>query len=212
MRLVRSLMHPRKLHAGDTAMSGHVIPLRGFMISKYHFNNLNIQSRMMSNYLENCQYFNILHRQDQYSWCRQTGLHDAGGATQGPAQNTPLRKSAPYHVIVPHRGMMVYRHCVTNNNGRMERAYATGSRRMDLGLPHGRVSMAMERKVWRDHESDPQRKNLRQLDGCRAGWGLMPGWWVSFDQRRRLPASRQRTATAKTITPAGRQVTVMRAS
>lgn len=119
-------------------------------------------------------------------------------------------KSAPYHEIALHRVMMGYRHRVTNN-GRMERPYATGSRRMDPGLPHGRVPMTMERKVWHDHESDPRREGLRQLDGCQGGWGLMPGWWVNFDQRRGLPTSREWTAAAKTIAPAERQVTVMRA-
>lgn len=123
----------------------------------------------------------------------------------------PLLQSAPYHEIAPHLVMMAFLHHVVNRHGRLEREYAIGSRRIDLCLFYGEVQMAMELKVWRNGETDPQPQGLAQLDRYLSGLGLKSGWLVLFDQRSGQPDISQRTAAETTITPAGRTVTVIRA-
>lgn len=107
--------------------------------------------------------------------------------------------------------MMAFLHRVVNRHGRLEREYAIGSRRIDLCLFYGEVQMAMELKVWRNGETDPQPQGLAQLDRYLSGLGLESGWLVLFDQRSGQPDISQRTAAETTITPAGRTVTVIRA-
>ena len=123
----------------------------------------------------------------------------------------PLLRSAPYHEIAPHIVLMAFLHRVVNGNGRIEREYAIGSRRMDLCLFYGTTRLAMELKVWRDGDADPVARGLAQLDSYLDGLGLTTGWLVIFDQRSGLPAISQRTTTAAATTPGGKAVTVIRA-
>ena len=123
----------------------------------------------------------------------------------------PLLRSAIYHEIAPHLVMMAFLHRVVNGNGRIEREYAIGSRRLDLCLFYRNAQVAMELKVWRDGEKDPLTTGLGQLDNYLSGLGLATGWLVIFDQRSDLPAISERTTTASATTPAGRVVTVIRA-
>lgn len=98
----------------------------------------------------------------------------------------PLLKSAPYHEIAPHLVMMDFLHRVVNGNGRIEREYAIGSRRIDLCLYYSDVQLAMELKVWRDGHKDPLMQGLSQLDQYLSGLGLDSGWLMIFDQRSGL--------------------------
>ncbi len=123
----------------------------------------------------------------------------------------PLLRSAPYHEIAPHLVLMAFLHRVTNAQGRVEREYAIGSRRIDLCLYYGDVRMAMELKVWREGERDPRDQGLLQLDAYLSGLGLDTGWLVIFDQRAGLPDISERTSTELTSTPGGRSVTLVRA-
>lgn len=123
----------------------------------------------------------------------------------------PLLQSAPYHEIAPHLVLMAFLHRVVNGNGRIEREYAIGSRRLDLALFYGATRLAMELKVWRDGDPDPLHQGLGQLDLYLSGLGLVTGWLVIFDQRSGLPPISQRTTTEMATTPAGREVTVIRA-
>ncbi|MCB0063204.1 MAG: hypothetical protein KDE19_13870 [Caldilineaceae bacterium] len=123
----------------------------------------------------------------------------------------PLLRSAPYHEIAPHLVMMAFLHRVVNGNGRIEREYAIGSRRLDLCLFYGDTRLAMELKVWRDGDADPLTKGLSQLDIYLDGLGLATGWLVIFDQRSGLPDISQRTTTEVATAPSGRVVTVIRA-
>lgn len=123
----------------------------------------------------------------------------------------PLLQSAPYHEIAPHLVLMAFLHRVVNGNGRIEREYALGSRRLALCLFYGAVQVAMELKVWRDGDPDPLTQGLGQLDRYLDGLGLATGWLVIFDQRRDLPPIAQRTTTTSATTPANRTVTVIRA-
>jgi hypothetical protein len=122
----------------------------------------------------------------------------------------PLLKSAPYHEIAPHLVLMAFLHRVVNGGGRLEREYAIGTRRMDIGLWYGDVIMGMELKVWRDGEKDPVTDGLAQIDEYLAGLGLTTGWLVIFDQRSGLPPISERTTTEMGETPHGRVITIIR--
>ncbi|MCB0129155.1 MAG: ATP-binding protein, partial [Caldilineaceae bacterium] len=122
----------------------------------------------------------------------------------------PLLRSAPYHEIAPHLVMMAFLHRVVNGNGRIEREYAIGSRRLDMCLFYGETRVAMELKVWRDGEKDPLARGLEQLERYLDGLGLETGWLVIFDQRSGLPDISDRTTTAAAVTPSGKQVVVIR--
>ncbi len=122
----------------------------------------------------------------------------------------PLLKSAPYHEIAPYLVLMAFLHRVANAGGTLEREYAIGSGRMDLCLRYGAEMVAMELKVWRDHEKEPLAEGLTQLDGYLNGLGLESGWLVIFDRRSGQPPIAERTRTEPATTPAGRQVTVIR--
>lgn len=123
----------------------------------------------------------------------------------------PLLRSAPYHEIAPHLVLMAFLHRVVNGNGRIEREYAIGSRRLDLCLVYGDAQLAMELKVWRDRETDPLAHGLEQLDNYLDDLGLSTGWLVIFDQRSGLPDISQRTTSETATTPTGKAVTVIRA-
>jgi hypothetical protein len=125
----------------------------------------------------------------------------------------PLLKSAPYHEIAPHLVMMAFLHRVVNAGGTIEREYAIGTRRMDLCVRYGDVTLAMELKTWRDTDkkADPLYEGLKQLDSYLAGLGLETGWLVIFDQRSGLPDIGERLTTEPATTPAGRGVIVVRA-
>jgi hypothetical protein len=122
----------------------------------------------------------------------------------------PLLKSAPYHEIAPHLVMMAFLHRVVNAGGTLEREYAIGSRRMDLCLRYGDVTLGIELKVWRDGRPDPLHEGLEQLDEYLSGLGQPSGWLVIFDQRSGLPDISERTTAEPATTPAGRMVTVIR--
>ena len=122
----------------------------------------------------------------------------------------PLLKSVHYHEIAPHIVLMAFLHRVVNGGGSLEREYAIGTRRMDVCLRYGDVTMGMELKVWRDGERDPLNDGLAQLDQYLNGLGLETGWLVIFDQRSGLPDISERTTTETATSPAGRAITVIR--
>jgi hypothetical protein len=123
----------------------------------------------------------------------------------------PLLGTAPYHEIAPHLVLMAFLHRVANGGGTLERAYAIGAGRMDLCLRHGPDTLALELKVWRDGEKDPLEQGLAQLDGYLAGLGLDTGWLVIFDRRAGQPPIAERTLATRAMTPAGREVSLVRA-
>ncbi|GBO55079.1 hypothetical protein APA_3129 [Pseudanabaena sp. lw0831] len=122
----------------------------------------------------------------------------------------PLFKSTPYPEIAPHLVLMAFLHRVVNGKGTLEREYAIGSGRMDLCLRYGKVTLGMELKVWRDRKPDPLNEGLKQLDKYLSGLNLDTGWLVIFDRRERLPMLSDRTTTEMAISPAGRNITVIR--
>ncbi|MBD2318440.1 ATP-binding protein [Pseudanabaena sp. FACHB-1050] len=122
----------------------------------------------------------------------------------------PLFKSTPYPEIAPHLVLMAFLHRVVNGKGTLEREYAIGSGRMDLCLRYGKVTLGMELKVWRDKKPDPLNEGLKQLDKYLSGLNLDTGWLVIFDRREGLPPLSDRTTTERAISPAGRNITVIR--
>jgi hypothetical protein len=122
----------------------------------------------------------------------------------------PLLKSVHYHEIAPHIVLMAFLHRVVNGGGTLEREYAIGTRRMDVCVRYGAVTLGMELKVWRDGERDPLAEGLAQLDHYLSGLGLETGWLVIFDQRAGLPEIGERTTAEAATTPGGRVVTVIR--
>lgn len=123
----------------------------------------------------------------------------------------PLLKSAPYHEIAPHLVLMAFLHHVVNAGGSIEREYAIGMGRMDICVRYKDLVLGIELKVWRDGEPDPLAEGLDQIDGYLAGLSRETGWLIIFDRRSGLPRISERTTTEVSITPAGRQIRVIRA-
>jgi hypothetical protein len=121
----------------------------------------------------------------------------------------PLLRSVHYHEIAPHIVLMAFLHRVVNGGGSLEREYAIGSRRMDVCLRYGGVTVGMELKVWREGRPDPREEGLQQLDNYLNGLGLERGWLVIFDQREGLPEISERTRVETALTPQGKPVTVI---
>jgi hypothetical protein len=122
----------------------------------------------------------------------------------------PLFGSTPYPEIAPHLVLMAFLHRVVNGGGTLEREYAIGSGRMDICLRYGKVTLAMELKVWADKRPDPLKEGLPQLDKYLSGLSLDTGWLVIFDRRSGLPPLSDRTTTENVISPAGREIIVIR--
>ena len=122
----------------------------------------------------------------------------------------PLFGSTPYPEIAPHLVLMAFLHRVVNGGGTLEREYAIGSGRMDICLRYGKVTLAMEVKVWADKRPDPIKEGLPQLDKYLSGLSLDTGWLVIFDRRSGLPMLSDRTTTENVISPAGREIIVIR--
>jgi len=123
-----------------------------------------------------------------------------------------LMGSVPYHEAAPHLVMMAFLHRVENGGGRLDREFAAGTGRMDLMLRFGPDRFAFEIKVWRDtDDTDPAAAGLAQLDTRLSALGLETGWLVAFDRRPDLPRLSERTRAETARTPAGREVTVVRA-
>ncbi|MCA6573322.1 MAG: AAA family ATPase [Pseudanabaena sp. M38BS1SP1A06MG] len=122
----------------------------------------------------------------------------------------PLFDSTPYPEIAPHIVLMAFLHRVVNGGGTLEREYAIGSGRMDICLRYGKVTLAMELKVWANKRPDPLKEGLPQLDKYLSGLSLDTGWLVIFDRRKGLPPLSDRTTTENVISPAGREIIVIR--
>jgi len=122
----------------------------------------------------------------------------------------PLFGSTPYPEIAPHIVLMAFLHRVVNGGGTLEREYAIGSGRMDICLRYGKVTLAMELKVWADKRPDPLKEGLLQIDKYLSGLSLNTGWLVILDRRSGLPPISDRTTTENVISPAGREIIVIR--
>jgi hypothetical protein len=127
--------------------------------------------------------------------------------------------SMPYAEVAPQLVLMAYLQRIVNGGGFIDREYGVGRGRIDLLIrwpytrPDGRKAMqrrALELKVWRAGEKDPQKSGLAQLDGYLAQLGLRRGVLVVFDRRPAGKGARRRAHFDKARTPSGREVTVLR--
>jgi len=121
-----------------------------------------------------------------------------------------LLATAPYAEVAAQLVMMAFLHRVANGGGVIEREYALGRGRIDLCLRYGPTVLAVELKVWRSRQRDPEATGLAQLDAYLDAQGPATAWLVIFDQRARRPSPSKRTRTARKRTPSGRAVTVVR--
>ncbi len=124
-----------------------------------------------------------------------------------------MLETSTYPEIAPHLILMAFLHRVINAGGTMTREFALGTKRMDLCIEYGDVTLAIELKAWRDKDKscDPLDEGLEQLDEYLAKLGLDTGWLIIFDQRSGLPRIEERTTASEATTPSGRTVTVVRA-
>ena len=127
----------------------------------------------------------------------------------------PLLRSVHYTEIAPHIVLLAFLQRLVNGGGTILREYAIGTRRMDILVTYGQAPatqrLAMELKVWREGRKDPTPQGLAQLDKYLTGLGLDTGWLVIFDQRAGLPDIEDRTSAEVVTSPAGRQITLIRA-
>ncbi|MCW1969755.1 MAG: DEAD/DEAH box helicase family protein [Anaerolineae bacterium] len=122
----------------------------------------------------------------------------------------PLFRSVHYTEVAPHIVLLAFLQRLVNGGGTILREYAIGTRRMDILVTYGEQRLAMELKVWREGRKDPTPQGLAQLDKYLTGLGLDTGWLVIFDQRAGLPDVEDRTSSEVVISPAGRQITLIR--
>jgi hypothetical protein len=133
---------------------------------------------------------------------------------QGEALLGPL----PYHEVAPQLVLMAFLQKIVNGGGFSDREYGLGRKRSDLLVRWPYVDAdgqravqreALELKVWRAGEKDPEKQGLAQLDAYLEGLGLRAGTLVIFDRRPRGKGARKpKRAAAKTSS--GRAVTVLR--
>jgi type II secretory pathway predicted ATPase ExeA len=121
-----------------------------------------------------------------------------------------MMKTVPYHEAAPTLVLMAYLQRVVNGAGRIEREYAAGSGRMDVLVIHGDVRMAIEVKVWRDKQANPQIKGIEQLERYLARHALSEGFLVIFDQRSSAPEWPERMSSEQLTTERGCLIEVMR--
>ncbi len=125
-----------------------------------------------------------------------------------------MLKSAPYKEIAAQLVLLTYLHRVANGGGSVTPEFSLLSRRIDLCLRRGTVTLGIELKVWRDGRKDPLDEGLLQLDGylqrLTGNGPKVRGWLVIFDQRSGQPEIEDRTKAREVVSPAGFAVVVIR--
>jgi hypothetical protein len=125
-----------------------------------------------------------------------------------------------YPEAAPQLVLMGFLQRVVNGGGYVEREYGIGRGRIDILVrwpwtgPDGRRHWqreALELKVRREGEADPTRRGLTQLDGYLDRLNLDHGVLVVFDSRPDAPPITERTVFETAKSPAGRNITLLRA-
>ncbi len=127
-----------------------------------------------------------------------------------------LADGLTYHEVAPQLVLMAWLQRVVNGGGYVQREYGVGQGRIDLlvrwPLPEGAWQReALELKVWVEGRKDPLSNGLRQLDAYLDRLGLDTGVLVIFDRRPEAEEPEVRTRFERVDTPAGREVTLLRA-
>ncbi len=123
-----------------------------------------------------------------------------------------LRGASAYPEAAPHLVLMAFLHRVVTGGGRVDRELAIGSGRLDLCVEVHGERLGVEVKTWRDSDrsADPCIAGLVQLDEYLARIETPRGWLVLFDQRSGQPELPDRLRVEPQVTPAGREITVIR--
>jgi hypothetical protein len=124
----------------------------------------------------------------------------------------------PYHEAAPQLVLMAWMQRLVNGGGYIDREYGVGRGRVDLLVrwPYRKKDgtkavqkRAVEIKVWRPGQADPEKRGLEQLDGYLAQMRLSRGVLVIFDRRK--PKRTAPPRFSDTETPSGRAVRLLRA-
>jgi hypothetical protein len=131
-----------------------------------------------------------------------------------------LVRAGIYHEAAAQLVMMAFVHRVVNGGGYIDREYGIGTGRIDLLIRKPYTTAdgvraiqreAIELKVWRRGESDPLAEGLQQLDRYLDRLNLPTGTLAIFDRRPSAAPIHERTVITDAVTPAGRQITLLRA-
>jgi len=130
-----------------------------------------------------------------------------------------LVKGEAYHEVAPQLVFMAFLQRVVNGGGLIEREYGVGRRRIDILVrkPYtgadGKPALqqeVVELKVRRQHQSDPLKEGLQQLDEYLSRLGLDFGTLLIFDRRPGAVRKQPNPEISRTRTPGGREVTLLR--
>ena len=131
-----------------------------------------------------------------------------------------LADGMSYHEVAPQLVIMAWLQRVVNSGGYVDREYGIGRGRIDLLVrwpyqnPEGRREWqreAIELKVWAAGRPDPLSIGLAQLDAYLVRLGLDSGVLAIFDRRPDAAEITERTSFEKLRSPAGREITLLRA-
>jgi hypothetical protein len=124
------------------------------------------------------------------------------------------------HEVAPQLVFVAFLQRIVNGGGFVDCEYGVGRGRIDVlvrkpytnadGKPAVQREV-VELKVRRQHQSDPLKDGLRQLDEYLSRLGLDSGTLLVFDRRPSAVRKRSAPEITRTRTQAGREVTLLRA-
>lgn len=126
-----------------------------------------------------------------------------------------MTRTEVYHEAAAQLIFMGFLQRIVNGGGFVDREYGVGSGRTDILVrkPYGERQMqceALELKAW-SKGKEPLAQGLRQLDRYLDRLRLDTGTLIIFDRREDAPDIAERTAFSKETSPAGREITLLRA-
>lgn len=131
-----------------------------------------------------------------------------------------LVRGEAYHEVAPQLVFMAFLQRIVNGGGLIEREYGVGRGRIDLLVrkqyagADGKTAVqqeAIELKVRRQHQRDPLKEGLDQLDEYLSRLGLHSGTLLIFDRRPHTVRTQPDPEISHVRTPGGREVTLLRA-
>lgn len=126
-----------------------------------------------------------------------------------------MTRTEVYHEAAVQLVFMGFLQRVVNGGGFVDREYGIGTGRTDILIrkPYGDHQVqreAIELKAW-SKGKEPLEQGLRQLDRYLDRFRLDTGTLIIFDRREEAPDITERTAFSKATSPAGREITILRA-
>lgn len=126
-----------------------------------------------------------------------------------------MTRKEVYHEAAVQLIFMGFLQRIVNGGGFIDREYGVGAGRTDILIrkPYGDGQMqreAIELKAW-SKGKEPLERGLKQLDDYLDRFRLDTGTLIIFDRRDDAPDITERTAFSKVTSPAGREITLLRA-